>query len=147
MSCGLLVSQECVGTLQSLCGHLIPQLFFLSFFLAVGLLCCEGFSLVAVRSYSLVVVHRFLIAVGSLVAEHKGGSRVHGLTSCSSQVLEHRLSSCGTGLSCHMASGIFLDQGSNPCLLRWQVDSLPGKPSANILAPFVLCEKFSCVHC
>ena len=69
MSCGLLVSQECVGTFQSLCGHLIPQLFFLSSFLAVGLLCCEGFSLVAVRSYSLVG-HRFLIAVGSLAAEH-----------------------------------------------------------------------------
>ena len=27
-------------------------------------------------------------------------------------------------LSCSMACGIFLDQGSNPCLLPWQVDSL-----------------------
>ena len=70
MSCGLLVSQECVGRFQSLCGHLIPQLFFLPSFLAVGLLCCEGFSLVAVRSYPLAVGHRFLIPVGSLVAEH-----------------------------------------------------------------------------
>ena len=27
------------------------------------------------------------------------------------------------GLSCPMAFGIFLDQGSNPCFLHWQVDS------------------------
>ena len=28
-------------------------------------------------------------------------------------------------LSCSMACGIFLDQGSNPCPLHWQVDSSP----------------------
>ena len=28
-------------------------------------------------------------------------------------------------LSCSTACGIFPDQGSNPCLLHWQVDSLP----------------------
>ena len=28
-------------------------------------------------------------------------------------------------LSCSTAGGIFLDQGSNPCLLHWQVDSQP----------------------
>ena len=28
-------------------------------------------------------------------------------------------------LSCSMACRIFLDQGSNPCPLHWQVDSLP----------------------
>ena len=28
-------------------------------------------------------------------------------------------------LSCPTACGIFPDQGSNPCLLRWQVASLP----------------------
>ena len=28
-------------------------------------------------------------------------------------------------LSCSQAGGIFLDQGSNPCPLHWQVDSLP----------------------
>ena len=27
--------------------------------------------------------------------------------------------------NCSAACGIFLDQGSNPCLLHWQVDSLP----------------------
>ena len=29
------------------------------------------------------------------------------------------------GLSCSAACGIFLDQGSNPCLLHWQADSQP----------------------
>ena len=29
------------------------------------------------------------------------------------------------GVSCSVACGIFLDQGSNTCLLNWQVDSLP----------------------
>ena len=29
------------------------------------------------------------------------------------------------GLSCSEACGIFLDQGSNPCPLHWQADSLP----------------------
>ena len=28
-------------------------------------------------------------------------------------------------LNCSMACGIFLNQGWNPCLLSWQVDSLP----------------------
>ena len=35
---------------------------------------------------------------------------------------EHRLNSCE--LSCSTACGIFLDQGSNLCLLHWQADSL-----------------------
>ena len=29
------------------------------------------------------------------------------------------------GLSCSAACGIFLDEGSNPCLLHWQVHSVP----------------------
>ena len=47
----------------------------------------------------------------------------HGFTSCSSWTLEH---SCGThGLSSSAACGVFPDQGSNLCLLLWQMDSLP----------------------
>ena len=42
----------------------------------------------------------------------------HGLKSTGSVVVVHRL-------SCPTACGIFLDQGSNPCLLCWQVDSFP----------------------
>ena len=50
----------------------------------------------------------------------------HGLSSCSSQALEHRLRSCGAQAQLLWAAcGIFLDQGSNSCLLHWQADSLP----------------------
>ena len=68
----------------------------------LGLLCCTRFSLiVASRGYFLVTVLGLLIAVASLVLEHKlKGVRAsiiwaHGLSSCSCWVLEHRLSSCG----------------------------------------------------
>ena len=41
------------------------------FFALLGLHCCEGFSLALESSgYSLVVVHRLLIAVASLAVEH-----------------------------------------------------------------------------
>ena len=43
-----------------------------------------------------------------------------------------------------MACGIFLYQGSNPCLLRWQADSLPlnhlGSPARQILNPWITRE-------
>ena len=107
--------------------------FHLFIFGCAGLHSCVGFSSVeASEGYSLVAVHGFLIAVTSLAA--RGGALGHvgfnscgqWLSSCGSQALEHRLNSCGT------ACGIFPDQGSNPCLLHWQVDSLPlsqqGKP-------------------
>ena len=42
-----------------------------------------------------------------------------GLGRCGFQALEHRLNSYS------VACGIFLDQELNPCLLHWQVDSLP----------------------
>ena len=46
-------------------------LFTYLFFAVLGLHCCAGFSLVATSGgYSLVVMHRFLIAVASLVVEH-----------------------------------------------------------------------------
>ena len=59
-----------------------------------------GFSLVvASRDYSPVVVHRFLNAMASLVAELRFYASVAvacGLSSRGSWALEHRLSSCGT---------------------------------------------------
>ena len=92
---------------------------------------CAGFSLVVGnRDFSLVAVHRLLIAVACLV-EHglqsawasiaaARGSAVVGLRLCSAGavVVAHRL-------SCSMTCGIFPNQGSNPCLLHWQMDSLP----------------------
>ena len=68
----------------------------------LGLCSYRGFSLVAAsRSYSLVVVHWLLTEVASLV-EHRlscvqaSAVAVCGLSSCSSQALEHRLDSCDT---------------------------------------------------
>ena len=91
----------------------------------LGLHCCLGFSLAVVnRGYFLVAVHGLLIAVASPDAEHRlsgmGASVVGapGLWSAGSIVVTH-------GLSCSTASGIFPDRGLNPCLLHWQVGSLP----------------------
>ena len=60
---------------------------------------------------SFVALLELLIAVASLVAEL-------GLQSTGSVAVAH-------GLRGPEACGIFPDQGWNPCLLRWQEDSLP----------------------
>ena len=61
---------------------------------------------------TLVVVHRLLLAVASLVAEHR-------LWPMGSVVVAYKL-------SCAEACGIFLDQGSsNLCPLHYKVDSRP----------------------
>ena len=53
---------------------------------------------------------------------------------------EHRLGSWGARLRCSKACGIFPDQGSNPCLLHWQADSLPlshlGRPRKGLSLVF-----------
>ena len=63
--------------------------------------CCVGFSVIVVsRGYSLAAVHRLLIVVASLVAEHRLESVwvslvvALGLSSFDSWALEYRLSSC-----------------------------------------------------
>ena len=77
------------------CASLI---FCFNFLAVLRLRCCVGFSLVAPC----------------------------GLRSRGSWALEHRLSGYVVHrLSCSSACGIFLDLGSNPCLLHWQADSLP----------------------
>ena len=68
-------------------------------------------SLVAVSGYSLLWSLGF--SLQWLLLLQSTGSRCMG-----SVVLVH-------GLRCPPACGIFLDQGSNPCPLHWQVDSLP----------------------
>ena len=97
---------------------------------ALGLCCCaRAFSSCGERGLIFIVVCGLLIVVASLV----GGARALGvqtsvvvaceLSSCGSLALERRLSSCGHGLSCSAACGIFPDQGSNRCPLHWHVDS------------------------
>ena len=39
---------------------------------------------------------------------------------------------CYNGLSCSAVCGIFPDEGSNPCLLHWQADSLPLSHQGNL---------------
>ena len=116
------------------------------------LCCCKGFSLFVVRGgCSLVVVLGFLIVVASLVQHGLQGMQAsvaaaHGLSSCCSWASKHRLKSCdahrlvtgllefvkdvfhglyGNFLMCYsVACEFFPDQGLNPHLLHWQVDSL-----------------------
>ena len=108
------------------------------------LCCCMVFSLVAVSGgCSLAVACRFLISVASLVTERGlQGPRASvvvfpGPESTGSVVVAH-------GCSGSSACGIFLDQGLNPCLLLWQVDSLPvshqGSPGihSNLARSFIL---------
>ena len=58
---------------------------------------------------------------------------VHGLWGTGSVVVAHRL-------SCSTACRIFLDQGSNLCLLHWQVDSLPMSHQGSLnIGFFILC--------
>ena len=69
----------------------------------------------------------------SLVAEHRLRCEC---SSCGSWPLERRLSGCGDGISCSTARGIFLGQGSNPCLLHWQADSSTEPPEKPVLCTF-----------
>ena len=86
-------------------------LFLKQFFLCWCFVAALGFSLVAAsRGYSLVPVHGLLIVMASLIVEH-------GSSAWASVGVAH-------GLSCFAACGIFLEQGLNPCLLHWPVDSL-----------------------
>ena len=90
----------------------------------LGLCCCAGFSLVSESGgYSLAVVLGLLISVASPVVE-QGLSRMrasvaaaHGLSCTGLIIVAYELSSS-------TARGILPNQGLNPCLLYWQVDSL-----------------------
>ena len=110
--------------IEGLWQHCIVRwwLAFCGFLTVLRLHCCMGFSLVA--------AHGFLIVVASLVEHVLQGAQAlvvaaHGLSSCSSQALEHRLSGWVLGLSCSEARGIFPGQGLSLSLLHLQVDSFP----------------------
>ena len=93
--------------------------------------CCTGFSSCSERES---------LSSCGVQASHCGGLPCCGgqiqvrslqqLKHVGSAVVVPRLESTGSavaghGLSCSMVCGIFLDQGSNLCLLQWLVDSLP----------------------
>ena len=67
----------------------------------LGLCCCTGFSLIVLRGVYSLVVQASLRSGFSCCRAWASGVRAsivaaHGLGSCDSQALEHRLSSCGT---------------------------------------------------
>ena len=92
--------------------------FFFNFYLFIYLWLCWVF--VSVRGLSLVVAsggHSSSRCAGlslsrPLLLQSRGSKRA------GSVVVAH-------GPSCSAACGIFPDQGSNPCPLRWQADSQP----------------------
>ena len=83
----------------------ILKIIFIYLFLAVLVLRCCAWAFSSCSEWGLlfVAVHSSL-RVASLVAEHR-------LQSTGSVVVTH-------GLSCSLACGIFLDQGSSPCPLH-----------------------------
>ena len=91
----------------------ILKIIFIYLFLAVLVLRCCAWAFSSCSEWGLlfVAVHRSLSVVASLVAEHR-------LQSMGSVVVTH-------GLSCSLACGIFLDQGSNARPLHWQAGSYP----------------------
>ena len=80
---------------------------------------CSGFSL----WWLLVAEHRFWGMQASVLT-------VFGLQTTGSVVVAHRL-------RCSAACWIFLDKGSNLCLLQWQVDYLPLSHQGSLLPPFL----------
>ena len=89
---------------------------------------------VAACRLSLVAVSRdyasfrcLNILLQRLLLFQSRGSRHTGFSTCGLRTLEHRFSSCvqQPRLNCSQECGILLDQGLNPCLLHWQVNSYP----------------------
>ena len=122
----------CQQEKQRMLFHLQQHSFYIySFLVLLGLCCRADFSLAVSRGYFLVVMHGLVIAVASLLLST-------GLRACMLQQLQQVSSVAvapglwSTGsmavareLSCSSVGGIFQDQGSNMCLLHWQVGSLP----------------------
>ena len=94
-----------------------------------------------------------LLVHGLLSSCNAEASRRSGFSYCRAQALGHNGSVTvvpalystdsvvvAHGLSCSAMCGVFQDQGSNPCLLHWQVDSWPlsheGSPVLQLLYPF-----------
>ena len=109
-----------------MCFYFFPE-FYLFFYGCAESLAVQAFPLVLThRGYSLASVCRFFLLQST-------GSRVHRLQQLwhvGSVVAAPRLWSTDLvvvahRLSCCVACGIFLDQGSDVCLLGQQVDSLP----------------------
>jgi len=102
----------------------------------LGFCCCKGISLVTVGG-------------GSARASYHAGFSCCGVwalgcagfSNCGPLALEHRLDSFCSGAQ--LPHGMILpDQGSNPCPLNWQTDSLPlsHQGSPGLLVDFPLLD-------
>ena len=89
--------------------------------------CCADFPLVSVSrgGFSLLCMGFSLWLFLSLWSMDSLASVARGQSSCGSRALEPRFNSVAHGLRISVACGIYPDEGSNLCLLHWQVDSLP----------------------
>ena len=126
------------------------------FWAMLGLCCRAGFFLIVVsRGYSVVMVHGPLIAVASLMTEHKPQGwqasvvSVCGLSSFSSWDLEYRLYICVT--QAQLPHGMWNLPGSgiepvSPTLAgRFFITEPPGKPSLFTVLVSLLCYIHQCV--
>ena len=77
---------------------------------------------------------RLLAVVAFLAA----GSRCEGFSSWGSRLQNIGSMVAAQRTSCSTACGIFPNQGSDPCLLYWQVDSLPLSQQRTLGPPFFL---------
>ena len=108
----------------------------------LGVHCCLGFSLVvASGGYFLGAVLGLFVAGVSLVGEHG----CMGFSCCSTwaqqlRLLDSRVLLRVAALERKLRDlwDLFPDQGSNPCLLHWQADSLPlshqGSPGTRVFS-------------
>ena len=107
---------------------------FVCLFLAVlSFHCCTGFALVAVSGgCSAVAVCMLLKVLASLVAKYRlDARRLQQFRHVGSVVVAQ-------GLHCFKASGIFPDQGSNPCLLRWQAGFFTREPPEELFSEILI---------
>ena len=105
---------------------------------------CAGLSLVAgglLSSCGVWASHcgGFSCCAARALGIQAPGAAAFGLSSCGYPALEHRLNR-GTWAWFLQRSRIFLDQGTNSCLLGWQEGSLPlSHPGSPGQSHFILC--------
>ena len=102
--------------------HFFKINLFIIYWLHWVFIAAHGLSLVAAsRGYSSLRCTGF--SLWWLLLLWSTGSRRTGFSSCGSRAHSKGSVVVAHGLSCCVVHGIFLDQGSNPCSLHWQVDS------------------------
>ena len=85
---------------------------------------CGPSSRFSERGYCLIAAHGPL-TTWRLLLQSVGSRACRAFSSCGTWAQQLWLWTLEHRLSCPVVCGIFLDQGSNPCLLCWQVDFLP----------------------